>query len=163
MAYMVNVDGREFRVDVKKEDGHFCVTLNGEEMHVEIAHEQDSQLMLIVKDRPFAIVVESDSQILVNGVSYAVDVVDEQIKRMMKASPELEHKKEFAVKAVMPGLVIEVNVQEGDKVTGGEGLLVIEAMKMQNEIKAARDGVVKKIEVEQGQTVNTGDILLVIE
>ncbi|MDH4210848.1 MAG: biotin/lipoyl-binding protein [candidate division WOR-3 bacterium] len=163
MAYMVDVDGREFRVDVKKEDGRLIVSLNGEEVDVEIAHEQGSQLMLIVEDRPFAVVVESDSQVIVNGEAYTVDVVDEQIQRMIKASPELAHKKELAVKAVMPGLVVEVNVQEGDFIKSGDGLLVIEAMKMQNEIKAARDGLLKMINVKQGQTVNTGDTLLVIE
>ncbi len=163
MAYMVDVDGREFRVDIKKGEGRFVVSLNGEEVQVEIAHEQGSQLMLIVKDRPFAVIVESDSQVLVNGETYTVDVVDEQIQRMIKASPELAHRKELAVKAVMPGLVIEVNAQEGDQIKSGDGLLVIEAMKMQNEIKAARDGLLKKVNVKQGQTVNTGDTLLVIE
>jgi biotin carboxyl carrier protein len=163
MAYIVDVDGREFRVDVKKEDGRLIVSLNGEEVRVEVAHEQGSQLMLIVEDRPFAVVVESDSRVLVNGEAYTVDIVDEQIQRMIKASPELAHKKELAVKAVMPGLVVEVNVQEGYQVKSGDGLLVIEAMKMQNEIKAARDGLLKKINVKQGQTVNTGDTLLVIE
>ena len=163
MAYVVNVDGVEFRVDIKREDGRFRVSLNGEDVRVEVAHEQDSQLMLIVKDQPFAIVLESDNQVLVNGESYTVDVVDEQIKRMMKASPELAHKKELAVKAVMPGLVMEVIVQDGDQVRIGDGLLIIEAMKMQNEIKAVRDGAVGKISVKPGQTVNTGDVLLVIE
>lgn len=163
MAYVVDVDGREFRVDARKEEGRFIVFLNGEEIRVEVAHEQGSQLMLIVKDKPFAVVVESDDRVLVNGESYAVNVVDEQVQRMIKASPELAHKKELAVKAVMPGLVIEVIAKEGDSVKSGDGLLVVEAMKMQNEIKAVRDGLLKKINVKQGQTVNTGDILLVIE
>lgn len=163
MAYMVSVDGVEFRVDVRREDGRFRVSLNGEEVHVEVAHGQDSQLMLIVEGRPFAVVTESDNQVLVNGEAYTVDVVDEQIKRMMKASPQLAHKKELAVKAVMPGLVMEVNVQEGARVKVGDGLLIIEAMKMQNEIRSVRDGVVKKIGVTPGQTVNTGDVLLIID
>jgi len=163
MAYMVSVDGVEFLVDVKRDDSNFYVSLNGKEFHVEVAHELDSQLMLIVKGQPFVIVFESDNQVLVNGEAYTVDVIDEQIKRMTTANPQLAHKKELAIKAVMPGLVMEVNVQEGDQVRGGDGVLVIEAMKMQNEIKAVRDGVVKKIGVKPGQTVNTGDVLLLIE
>lgn len=163
MAYVVDVDGKEFRVDVRKEDSRFVVFLDGEEVRVEVASEQGSQLMLIVKDKPFTVVVESDDQILVNGESYTVSVVDEQVQRMIKASPELARKKELAVKAVMPGLVIEVIAKEGDSVKSGDGLLVVEAMKMQNEIKAARDGLLKKINVKQGQTVNTGDTLLIIE
>ncbi|UCG30520.1 MAG: biotin/lipoyl-binding protein [candidate division WOR-3 bacterium] len=163
MAYIVNVEGREFKVDVQMKDGRFVVSLNGKKANVEIAHEQGAELMLIVNDKPFATIVESDSQVLVNGEAYAVEVVDELIEKLIKASPDLAQKKELAVKAVMPGLVIDVNVREGDVVKSGDGLLIIEAMKMQNEIKAARDGLLRKIFIKKGQTVNTGDTLLIIE
>jgi biotin carboxyl carrier protein len=67
------------------------------------------------------------------------------------------------LKAVMPGLVIDINVREGDPVKAGEALLVVEAMKMQNEVKTTQDGVVKKLFVQKGKAVNSGDTLIVIE
>jgi pyruvate carboxylase subunit B len=67
------------------------------------------------------------------------------------------------VTALMPGLIIEIAVKEGDSVKKGQGLLIIEAMKMQNELKSPKDGIVKKIIVKKGQTVNNNDKLIVIE
>ncbi|UCD19790.1 MAG: biotin/lipoyl-binding protein [candidate division WOR-3 bacterium] len=163
MAFMVNVDGREFKVDVKKVDQGFLVLLDGKEKNVLVAHEEGDRLTLIVDDKPHSIFVESDTQVLVDGESYAVDVADEQVQRLLKASPDIVRKKELAVKAVMPGLVVDLITKEGNMVKAGEALMVIEAMKMQNDVKAARDGQVKKIHVKPGQTVNTGDVLVTIE
>ncbi|WP_456365180.1 pyruvate/oxaloacetate carboxyltransferase [Thermococcus sp.] len=69
---------------------------------------------------------------------------------------------EGLVTAPMPGKVLRVLVREGDSVRTGQGLLVLEAMKMENEIPSPRDGVVKKIHVKEGDTVNTGDPLIEI-
>ena len=67
------------------------------------------------------------------------------------------------VKAVMPGLVIKVNVQEGQAVEAGTPLLVLEAMKMENEVKSPGAGVVKKINVKPGEIVETGAVLVELE
>lgn len=163
MAYIVHVDDREFRVDIEKEGKEYVVTLDGKKKNVVVAHHEGNALTLIVNDRPFSINIESGEQILVNGETYSVGVVDEQVQKFIKATPEKARKKELAIKAVMPGLVMDVGVKEGDSVKTGDGLLVVEAMKMQNEMKATRDGVVKKIHVRKGQTVNSGDVLLLIE
>ena len=69
----------------------------------------------------------------------------------------------FQVTAPMPGSVLDVKVKEGDSVKEGDTLLILEAMKMENEITAPVSGVVKAIKVSQGATVNTGDLMLVIE
>jgi biotin carboxyl carrier protein len=157
VAFVVNVDDREFTVDVRKIDTGFCVLLDGKETNVQVAHEEGDRLTLVINDKPYSIVVESDSQVLVNGESYTVDVVDERIQRLIKASPDMAHKKELAMKAVMPGLVVDIITNEGSWVKAGEALMVIEAMKMQNDVKAGRDGCVKKIHVKQGQTVNSNN------
>ncbi len=62
----------------------------------------------------------------------------------------------------MPGKILKILVKEGDQVKTGQGLLVLEAMKMENEIPAPKDGIVKKILVKEGDTVNTGDPLIEI-
>ena len=163
MAYIVNIDKQEYKVDVRKTQEGYTAVLNGAEKVIEVARKEGEQLTIIVDNRPYVVVYESDEQIRVNGEAYAVSVLDEQIQKLIKASPEKFHKKELAIKAVMPGLVIEVTVKEGDSVKAGDALLVVEAMKMQNEVKTPKDGVVKKILVQKGKTVNSGDTLLVIE
>ena len=132
-------------------------------MKIELTHKEGDQLALIIDNKPFTVVLESDGHIVVNDEIYSVEIVDEQISKLIKASPERFHKREMAIRAPMPGLIIEVEVKEGDQVKTGQGLLIVEAMKMQNEMNAPSDGVVKKILVEKGQTVNSGDTLIVIE
>jgi len=68
-----------------------------------------------------------------------------------------------AVTAPLPGLVVDVKVSPGQQVSNGELLLILEAMKMENEVTAPVSGVVRAIKVSQGATVNTGDLMLVIE
>lgn len=163
MAYLVRTDGREFRVDINNAGRELVISVNGERIDVAIVHAAGDRLMLIVDNEPFSIILESDRRIIVNTETYDVDVIDERIARLTSAGTAAVQKREVALKAVMPGLVVEVNVRPGDTVRAGAGLLVVEAMKMQNELKASRDGCVKTIHVKPGQTVNTGDALITIE
>ncbi|MCF6462282.1 DUF2118 domain-containing protein [Clostridium sp. Cult1] len=85
-------------------------------------------------------------------------------------APKAEEKKEVVVKegsesveAPMPGTILSINVNEGDTVTEGQVLAILEAMKMENEILAPRGGKVASIAVTKGASVNTGDKLIVIE
>jgi biotin carboxyl carrier protein len=65
--------------------------------------------------------------------------------------------------ATMPGKVVRVQVEAGTQIEKGAGVVVVEAMKMQNEMKAPRDGVVVSVNVKPGETVTTGDVLAVLE
>ncbi len=67
------------------------------------------------------------------------------------------------IKTAMPGKVARVLVEQGAEIKKGDGVLIVEAMKMQNEMKAPKDGIVKEIRVAEGATVNAGDVLAVIE
>lgn len=163
MSYIVSVDQREFKVNVTRTADGFTVFLNGEEHDVQIASDDSRQLTLIVDRKPFVVVKESEDHILVNGETYSVSVIGEQIQRLIKARPDKFAKKELTIKAVMPGLVIDVIAEEGASVNVGDALLVVEAMKMQNEVKTPQAGTVKKILVQKGKTVNSGDALVVIE
>lgn len=163
MAYIIKIDNKEYKVDLKQEGKGFKVYLDGKPRAVTVVSNKDSRLTLIIDDKPFDVILEADDHIVVGGESYNVEIFDEQVGRLMKASAGKSEKRELAVKTAMPGLIIEVIVKQGDKVTKGQGLLIIEAMKMQNEIQTPRDGVVKTIQVKKGQTVNTGDTLIVIE
>lgn len=163
MAYIVSVDEREFKVSVERAGRNFIMQIDGRRCDVEIVSEDENQMTLIVDDRPFVIVMDAKDQIQVSGETYRVSVIDENVRKLVRKDPSTYEKRELVLKAVMPGLVIDINVREGDPVKAGEALLVVEAMKMQNEVKTTQDGVVKKLFVQKGKAVNSGDTLIVIE
>ncbi len=98
----------------------------------------------------------------IHGRSYAVTIVDP--KRLRSGQDSDRHQHGAAeILAPMPGKVVRVHLQAGDAVEKGAGVIVVEAMKMQNEMKSPRAGVLVSINVKPGDTVNAGDVLAVIE
>lgn len=85
------------------------------------------------------------------------------IKEKFRRSAALAEEGTAVFKAEMPGRVVRVLKREGDKVAAGEGVVVIEAMKMQNEVRASKDGVVSKMAVEEGQPVEAAELLFQID
>lgn len=163
MADIVRVDDQVIKVQIEKHGEKYRVLLNGESQEVQVAGRRGSHLTLIVNDRPFDIVYANDGDIVVNNQTYRVQIFDEQVAKLMKADTGRSGKRELIMTAAMPGLIIDVSVKEGDRVIEGQGLIIIEAMKMQNEIQSTRDGIVRKINVKKGQTVNSGEKLITIE
>jgi len=164
MAYIVRADNIEFRVDMLRDGSSFKIFLDNKEIPTEvIMGDNASQLTLIIDKKLFNIVFDLENQVSVNGEDYTTEIIDEHVRKLIKAKPELIRRKELVVTAPIPGLVIEVEVKEGDQVKQGQGLMIVEAMKMQNEMKAPRDGIVKKVLVKRGQTVNSRDALVIIE
>ena len=100
--------------------------------------------------------------VTIHGHSHEVTIVDP--KRLRSGSNSDRHHHGVAeILAPMPGKVVRVLMEAGTNVEKGEGVVVVEAMKMQNEMKSPRDGVVVSINVKPGDTVNAGDVLAVIE
>jgi biotin carboxyl carrier protein len=120
---------------------------------------------LIVDGRVFDILVNLDTDtciVMSHAGSYTFQITD----RRRSASDLHAHEIQSGLRRVcadMPGKVMRVLVQEGDSVVWEQGLLVLEAMKMQNEIRAPKSGIVKEVAAVAGNTVNTGDFLLSIE
>lgn len=106
--------------------------------------------------------------VLLNGRSHfirgdrdGITVIDPRAPRPRDASGGVEGRQ--SMRAAMPGKVIRVLVSPGDSVTTGQGLVVVEAMKMQNEVKSNKSGAVISVAVKDGATVNAGDLLVVVE
>ncbi len=100
--------------------------------------------------------------IIVGAKQYSVALVDP--KRLRGASSAVAHAAEAAqIIASMPGKVVRVLVSTGDHVEAGAGIVVVEAMKMQNEMKSPKAGTVIALKVDVGATVNAGDVLAVVE
>ena len=101
---------------------------------------------------------------LLRGHLYQVQVEDEREKRLKAAAGGgVAEGGEFHLKAPMPGLVVAIPVEEGQEVKKGEVLVILESMKMQNELKAPRDGKVDRIRVKAGESVEQKQTLLSVQ
>lgn len=105
-------------------------------------------------------------EVIVDGFRFLVEVEAERVAalraRATRARSSGAHAGPLQVKAIIPGKVVGVSVVAGDAVTAGQQLLVVEAMKMQNELRAPRDGTIERVGVAVGATIEIGDLLVVI-
>jgi biotin carboxyl carrier protein len=148
---------------VARLDGSYIVTLDGVE-HIVDARKLEADFYSILYDgKSYEVSVESA------GPKYVVrHGAEEQVVELADASgggrEELRKRGgDETIDSVMPGKVVRVLVSPGDTVRSGQGLVVVEAMKMENEISAPRAGRVKSVEVNPGQNVETGARLVVLE
>ena len=102
----------------------------------------------------------------VDGIAFPMEAqgLDEpRLGKARKAASAAAAEAAGAIMAIMPGMILKILKKEGDKVEAGEVVLILEAMKMQNELHAKRSGVVKQINVKQGDSVEMRQVLAIIE
>ena len=106
-------------------------------------------------------------EVVVDGWRFEVDLESEARAalrdRATRAKGDVAHGGPLEVRAIIPGRVLSVEVADGDSVEAGQRVLVVEAMKMQNELRSPRAGTIRGVAVGPGQTVELGDVLLVVE
>lgn len=145
-VYRISVDGNEFLVDGKKTGR--------------------TNFSLIVDNRSFEIEVDNtddEYRVLVDGRNYRIHLVDERRVRVGAAQSGLQLQGRQMVSVPMPGKIIAVLVAIGDAVEMGQGLVIVEAMKMENEVRSPITGEVKEIKVKPGDTVEGGALLVIVE
>ncbi len=163
MALIVTVDDQDFKVECEVTGSDISVSVNGVSLQVSLVGRRgDNEMTCLIDNKPYLIELSAPDQIRVNGEYYTVSAIDEKVRSIIRSAGSEGHKKDLVIKAPMPGLVLEVMVNPGDEVAAGQGLMIIEAMKMQNDVKAPRKGRVKGVAVKKGQTVNSGDAIIVI-
>jgi biotin carboxyl carrier protein len=100
-------------------------------------------------------------RVIVDGALHLVEVQDERTRKIAKVEKKAAPVTDVTLKAPMPGLVRAIRVQVGDTVKGKQGVVILEAMKMENELRAPRDGTVKEIRCKPGDIVDQGQALMV--
>lgn len=142
------IDGREYELEVSQpEPGVYLFKNNGKVTQVFV---------------PASIKPGEPVSVTTGGRSFEIKIIDP--KRLRGSGMGDAHSHGHAeIKTAMPGKVVRVLKGNGDTVERGDGVMVVEAMKMQNEIKAPKAGVVKEIKTAEGSTVSAGDVLAVIE
>lgn len=165
MRYAVLLDGQVIEVEV---DGD-RVTVAGEMHRATLGSIPGTPLRLLLLDgRPTTLSVESLGRgrwaLAPGGERREVEVLDERALHIRSLTSNSDRPRASPVlKAPMPGLVLRVQVIPGQAVDAGAGLVVLEAMKMENELKAAAPGVVKAVRVQPGEAVEKGQVLLDFE
>ncbi|MDE7170154.1 MAG: biotin/lipoyl-binding protein [Mucispirillum sp.] len=144
-VFVVNVDGRDIEVDFQR-TGHnlYSIIIDNKSYEIDIHNDKDSY------------------DVLVNGDYYKIDILDE-LKKIMRDRVSKSLQGRQVIATPMPGIVTQVMVEEGQEVEEGQPLLILVAMKMENQIKAPKAGIVQNLYVEANQTVAIGDKLAVVE
>jgi biotin carboxyl carrier protein len=149
--------------------------LDGERVNLGLVGEGHDRHTLLEDGTASGVILGPDRQldggvrrreVLVDGFRFEVDVESERIaalrERAGRGRAASAQHGSLEIRAIIPGRVVSVSVAPGDAVTAGMQLLVVEAMKMQNELRAPRDGAVEQVAVRPGATIEVGDLLVVI-
>jgi biotin carboxyl carrier protein len=163
MIYEATVDGHAVRTEVRGRDGVYTVLLDGRALEVDVREAGPNLLSLIVDRRSHEVGLErreGSYRVAVRGRVFEVALVE---AARGAAAPRKSEGGPARVQAPMPGKLVRVLVSAGEEVGAGQGLVVMEAMKMENEIRAPRAGRVKEAPVREGQAVETGALLVLLE
>ncbi len=163
MKYIATIDSQQYTIEII--DRHHVI-FDGVHYNVDFESVSGQPVFsLLVNDKSHeAYIYEGDDgdwEVLLKGALYPVSVIDEREHRLRAAfSSGPSQSGEYHLKAPMPGLVVSVPVKVGQNVKEGHVLLILESMKMQNELKSPRDGVVSRVSAKNGDHVERKQMLL---
>ena len=163
MKLQAKIDAEKLDVEIVEQDGKTRAVVGGREYELEVSQPEPGIFALRNGNRMTEAFVSPDGkQVVIGGHEFQVEIADP--KRLRGAGADHEHGDGVAeIKTAMPGKVVRILVAVGAEVKKGDGVIVVEAMKMQNEMKSPKTGTVAKINAAEGDTVAAGDILVRIE
>jgi len=164
MTYDITIAGKQYRLDLELVEGRWTCRVDGVDVDVDAVLARPDVLSLRIGNKAYEVKCErvgGDTHIWVGSERFAIEVRDPRSLRS-RARP-VDEQGPRKLTAPMPGKVVRVLVVPGAEVEAGAGVLVVEAMKMQNEVKSPKKGTVQKILVAEGGAVNAGDVLAIVE
>jgi biotin carboxyl carrier protein len=168
MLYDVTIDGKRYRLELDRAEDRWSCRLDGRAVEVDAVLARPDVLSLRIGNQAYEIKSEhvgggkdNDWHVWVGSERFACEVRDPRSLRNRASVADEQGPRKLT--APMPGKVVRVLVREGDAVEAGAGVLVVEAMKMQNEIKSPKKGTIQKMLAAEGVAVNAGDVLAIVE
>ena len=162
MKYVTTVNNKDYSIEIINDHQ---INLDGQIYEIDFESVADQPVFsLIIAGKSYEAYVypdDDDYQVLLQGHSFTVKVVDEREKRLRAAAGSLiSESSEFHLKSPMPGMVIAIPIVEGQAVIKGQVLVILESMKMQNELRSPRDGTLARVRVKPGDRVEQRQTLL---
>ena len=170
MKLTAEIAGAEHVLELRRDEGaRVRATVDGRSYEVDVHEPETGIYLLMIGGQVYECRVESGegaaralSEVHVGGAAYEVALTDpKRLRGARGAGAEASGRAQ--VVASMPGKVVRVMVEAGAPVAAGDGLVVVEAMKMQNELKSPKGGTVVEVRAVEGATVKAGDVLVVVE
>ena len=166
MKIELEIDGRMIEAEFATINGAVQLTFGGATCEAQVSEPEPGVFTVIINNRVYACALEENAggstEVIVNGRRITVAVHDKKRLRG-HAGAGAGASGQVKLSSPMPGKVVRVLLNTGDEVAAHQGVLMVEAMKMQNEVQSPKAGKVVEIKVAEGQTVNAGETLAVIE
>src|SRR5271154_4145 len=160
----IEIAGKKHRVELTHAGERPVWMIDGQLLEADASEVSPGVYSILINGKAFEVRIEhlgTELQAIAGGREFAVVIQDErEWGRKRGSAVEAEGRQQ--VLAPMPGKIVRVLVSAGDKVRAGQGLLVVEAMKMQNEIRAPKSGTIDRVRVIEGQTVNAGEVVVIV-
>lgn len=168
MKLQAELNNEKYEIEIKREGGKVFAKIAEREYELEASQPEENVYLLKNEGKIYQIFISPRNN---SAEPFAVNVGNHQLeinifdpKKLRSSGAAGGNADGIAeIKTAMPGKLVRVLTEVGAEISAGEGVLVVEAMKMQNEMKSPKDGVVKEIRFAEGATVNAGDILAIIE
>ena len=164
MTYEIAINGKNYRLDLNQVEGGWACRVDGREVEVDAVLARPDVLSIRLGNKAYEVKCErvgSELHLWVGSMRFAAEVRDPRSLRARGRAADDRGPKKLT--APMPGKVVRVLASQGAEVEAGAGVLVVEAMKMQNEVKSPKKGTIQRILVNEGAAVNAGDVLAIVE
>jgi len=168
MDYLVKIGKKEYTVTIDSATHPLKVLIDGQPVETFYSTRADnSQIQLLMNNRSYDVEVAKQNgnySVFIYGREFSLYAEDERLAKIREVagmdSAGDSHKELIAP---MPGLITKLLKQPGDMVAKGESIIIVEAMKMENEIKAVNDGTIKEIKVSEGQSIDKNAVMVIFE
>ncbi|CAN5787194.1 acetyl-CoA carboxylase biotin carboxyl carrier protein subunit [soil metagenome] len=168
MKLQAELNNETHEVEIERDGDKVFARVDDREYELEAAQVEPNVYLLKNDNKIYEVFVSPKSaentpfNVKIKNREFEINLIDP--KRLRGAGSASEHGEGIAeIKSAMPGKLVRILTSEGAEIKKGEGIVIVEAMKMQNEMKSPKDGIVKEIRYTEGATINAGDILAVIE
>lgn len=164
MKLQIEISGKKRRVELTHAGERPVWTIDGQRLEADAVTIAPGIYSILINGKSFDVRVESlgaELRAITGGREFKIGIQDERAWRRNRGGA-IEAEGLQRVLAPMPGKIARVLVKTGDSVQAGQGLLVVEAMKMQNEIRAPKSGTIDRLAVVEGQTVNAGEVVAIV-
>jgi biotin carboxyl carrier protein len=162
VRYSISIDDKTYDVEISEVEGRWHCRLNGRDIQADFIQLNASSASVLLNGKSYQVRRDTSRAISIGDRHYEVAVEDPRSWQGRRRKELLQAGLQRLASS-MPGKVVRVLSREGDTVEAGQGIVVVEAMKMQNEIKSARAGTLRKLLVREGANVSAGEVLAIVE